>query len=144
MFYGNLPKFGNKVKIGNKAQFTNWCNVWSIEGVAVYGHVQEYRVTFGRGRLHNVWEITISTIKLPEGRFQTFPDKSLSEELIWKSHRPYNKTAAFRGIILSPAKQLCLTTKKVWLPDRHTDGLTNRQTPVKVIPMCRYASQATQ
>ena len=35
---------------------------------------------------------------------------------------------------------LCVTTKKVWLPDRHTD----RQTPEKVIPICRYASQATQ
>ena len=31
---------------------------------------------------------------------------------------------------------LCVTTKKVWLPDR--------QTPDKVIPVCRYASQATQ
>ena len=28
---------------------------------------------------------------------------------------------------------LCMTTKKVWLPDR--------QTPDKVIPMCGYASQ---
>ena len=26
----------------------------------------------------------------------------------------------------------------------HTDGRTDRQTPDKVIPMCRYASQATQ
>ena len=37
---------------------------------------------------------------------------------------------------------LCVTTKKVWLPDRQTH--THRQTPDKVIPMCRYASQATQ
>ena len=28
--------------------------------------------------------------------------------------------------------------------DRWTDGRTDRQTPDKVIPMCRYASQATQ
>ena len=28
--------------------------------------------------------------------------------------------------------------------DRHTDGRTDRQTPDKVIPTCRYASQATQ
>ena len=53
------PKFGNKVKIGNKVQFgnrfANWCNAWSIEGVIVYGHVPECHVTFGRGRLHNVW-----------------------------------------------------------------------------------------
>ena len=53
------PKFGNKVKIGNKVQFgnkfANWCNVWSIEGNIVYGHVPECHVTFGKGRLHNVW-----------------------------------------------------------------------------------------
>ena len=53
------PKFGNKVKIGNKSQsgnkFANWCNFLSIEGVIVYGHVPECHVTFGRGRLHNVW-----------------------------------------------------------------------------------------
>ena len=36
--------------------------------------------------------------------------------------------------------QKSVTTKKVWLPDRRTD----RQTPDKVIPMCHYASQATQ
>ena len=35
---------------------------------------------------------------------------------------------------------LYATTKKVRLPDRHTD----RKTPDKVIPMSRYASQATQ
>ena len=28
--------------------------------------------------------------------------------------------------------------------DRRTDGRTDRQPPDKVIPMCRYASQATQ
>ena len=28
--------------------------------------------------------------------------------------------------------------------DRQTDGQTDRQTTDKVIPMCRYASQATQ
>ena len=53
------PKFGNKVKIVIKVQFgnkfANRCNVWSIEGVIVCGHVPECHVTFGRGRLHNVW-----------------------------------------------------------------------------------------
>ena len=52
-------KFGNKVKIGYKVQFgnkfSNWCDVWSIEGVIVHGHVPECHVTFGKGRLHNVW-----------------------------------------------------------------------------------------
>ena len=49
------PKSGNKVKIVNKVQFgnkfANWCNVWSIECVIVYGYVPECHVTFGRGRL---------------------------------------------------------------------------------------------
>ena len=39
------PKFGNKVEVGNTVQFgnkfANWCNVWSIECVIVYGHVPE-------------------------------------------------------------------------------------------------------
>ena len=37
-----------------------------------------------------------------------------------------------------------VTIKKVWLSDRQTHAHTHRQTPDKVIPMCRYASQATQ
>ena len=59
LFYGNLQNLGNKVKIGNKVKFgkkvANCCNIWLIEGVIVYGHVPECHVTFGRGRLHNVW-----------------------------------------------------------------------------------------
>ena len=51
--FGNKVKIGNKVQFGNK--FANWCNVISIEGVIVYGHVPECHITFGRGRLHNVW-----------------------------------------------------------------------------------------
>ena len=54
----NIPKFGDKTKIGNKVQFgdkfTNWCNVLSVEGVTVYGHVPECHVTFERGKLHNI------------------------------------------------------------------------------------------
>ena len=44
--------------------------------------------------------------------------------------------------------QESVTTKKAWLPERRTDGRTDRQTnrqaPDIVISMCRYASQATQ
>ena len=57
-----------------------------------------------------------------------------------------NIVAAFRGMHVSLAKH-----SYTWLPrkcdyrtDRHTDGWMDRQTPDKVIPMCRYASQATQ
>ena len=55
--------------------------------------------------------------------------------------------AAFRGMHVSPAKH-----SYAWLPlenvttertHRQTDGRTDRQTPDKVIPMYRYASQAT-
>ena len=90
------PKFGYKVKIGIKVQFGNKfgnrCNVWSIESVIVYGHVPECHVTFGRGRLHNVWWDPHIDHKTSGGRFQTFHDISLSEELRWKSRRPKNKT----------------------------------------------------
>ena len=57
-----------------------------------------------------------------------------------------NIVAAFRGMHVSPAKH-----SNAWLPrkcdyrtDARTHGQTDRQTPDKVIPMCRYASQATQ
>ena len=41
-------KIGNKVQFGNK--FENWWNVWSIEGIIVYGHGPGCHVTLGRGR----------------------------------------------------------------------------------------------
>ena len=53
-----------------------------------------------------------------------------------------NIVAAFRGMHVSPAKH-----SYAWLPrkcDYRTDTRTDRQTPDKVIPMCHYASQATQ
>ena len=45
-----------------------------------------------------------------------------------------------------PAKHSYAWLPKVWLPkcDYRTDRHTHRQTPDKVIPMCSYASQATQ
>ena len=44
---------------------------------------------------------------------------------------------------MSPAKHsyLSVTDRQT---DRQTDGRTDRQTTDKVIPMCRYALQATQ
>ena len=54
--------------------------------------------------------------------------------------------AAFRGMHVSPAKH-----SYAWLPrkcdyrtDRQTDTWMDRQTPDKVIPMFRYATQVTQ
>ena len=68
----------------------------------------------------------------------------------WKDKLKYvDIVAAFQGMHLSPAKH-----SYAWLPrkrdyhksvtTRQTDRQTDRQTPDKVIPMCRYASQATQ
>ena len=50
-----------------------------------------------------------------------------------------NIVAAFRGMHVSPAKHSYGS-----VTDRQTDGQTYGQTTDKVIPMCRYASQATQ
>ena len=49
-----------------------------------------------------------------------------------------NIVPAFRGMHVSPAKR-----SYAWLP-RKCDYRTDRQTPDKVIPMCRFALQATQ
>ena len=61
----------------------------------------------------------------------------------------HNKQTKHIGSILRNARVACeiwlyVTTKKVWLLDRQTDSRIDRQTPAKVIPMCRYASQETQ
>ena len=53
-----------------------------------------------------------------------------------------NIVAAFHKMHISPAKH-----SYVWLPrkcDYRTDAQTHGQTPDKVIPKCRFASQATQ
>ena len=58
MFYGNLAQFGkesNSVIRSRSVMVKNWCNVLSMEGVAVCGHHLECRVTFGKGGPHIVW-----------------------------------------------------------------------------------------
>ena len=61
-----------------------------------------------------------------------------------------NIVAAFRGMHVSPAKHSSggvdrRTDRQTdGRTDGQTDGRTDRQTTDKVIPMCRYASQATQ
>ena len=47
-------KLGNKsnsVIMSQSVTVKNWCNVLSMEGVTVYGHHPEWRVTFGRGNV---------------------------------------------------------------------------------------------
>ena len=85
-----------------------------------------------------------------------------------RKNKPNQKiVAAFRGMHVSPAKHSSasvtdgLTDRRTdgqtdrqtdgrtdgrtdRQTDRQTDGRTDRQTTDKVIPMCRYASQATQ
>ena len=51
--------------------------------------------------------------------------------------------AAFRGMHLLPAKHSYASVTD-GQTDGQTDGRTDGQTTDKVIPMCRYASQATQ
>ena len=58
-------------------------------------------------------------------RFECMQNLNLSLKIV----------AAFRGMHVSPAKHSYGSV---------TDGQTDRQTTDKVIPMCRYASQATQ
>ena len=53
--------------------------------------------------------------------------------------------AAFRGMHVSPAKHTCSSASVTdGRTDRRTDRQTDGQTTDKVIPKCRYASQATQ
>ena len=44
----------------------------------------------GKGDFIMIYEILVSTIELPYGRFQTYPDISLPEKLTWKSRRSQN------------------------------------------------------
>ena len=86
-------KFGNKVKIGIKVQFgkkfANWCNVWSIEGFIVYGHVPECHATFRRGRLHNVgWDPHIDH-KTSWGTISNVP----WHIPVWGARKPVNYTS---------------------------------------------------
>ena len=53
-----------------------------------------------------------------------------------------NIVAAFRGMHVSPAKHSFGKCDR--RTDRQTDRRPDRRTTDKVIPMCRYASQATQ
>ena len=61
MFYWHLSQLGNEVQIGNRVN--NLCNAWSVEGVTVYGHHPECRVTFWRG-LILFDKISVPTIEL--------------------------------------------------------------------------------
>ena len=113
--------FRDKGKIGKNAKFTP---TWKFQ------HLQYMHNT-------NTW------------KFQHL--QYMHNTNTWKfQHLQYmyntNIVAAFWGMHVSPAKH-----SYAWLPrkcdyqtDRHTHRRTDSQTPDKVIPMCRYTSQATQ
>ena len=50
-----IGKKSNSVIRSRSVMVKNWCNVLSMEGVTVFGHHPECRVTFGRGGPHIVW-----------------------------------------------------------------------------------------
>ena len=52
--------------------------------------------------------------------------------------------AAFRGMHMSLAKHSFRKCDMKSVTDGRTDGRTDRRTTDKVIPMCRFASHATQ
>ena len=50
-----IGKKSNSVIRSRSVMVKNWFNVLSMEGVTVFGHHPECRVTFGRGGPHIVW-----------------------------------------------------------------------------------------
>ena len=96
MFYGNTAELSNNLKtvirssLVTRSRFSEISYQWRVS--PYNDHVLECQVTFWRGRLHNVLWDPYSTIELPEGQFQTFPEISLPKKLIWKSHSYQNKT----------------------------------------------------
>ena len=62
-----------------------------MEGVIVYYHPPECRVTFGRGDSMLFDTISVPTIELSLRPFQTFINISLHEKVIRKSRRSQNK-----------------------------------------------------
>ena len=91
-FYGNLRNLviRSKSVIRSRSVISSQIGVMSyLLRVSLYmAMAQNVMYHLGEGDFRMFNEIPISTIKLPEGRFQTFPDIYLSEELRWKSSRP--------------------------------------------------------
>ena len=85
MFYGNLQNLliRSKSVIKSSSVKSSQIGVMSDQlRVSLYMAMsQNVMFHLGEGDFILVDEIPISTIKLPEGRFQTFHDISLSEEL---------------------------------------------------------------
>ena len=85
MFYGNLQNLviRSKSVIKSSSVISSQIDVMSDQlRVSLYMVMSQNVMShLGKGDFIMFDEIPISTIKLPEGRFQTFYDISLSEEL---------------------------------------------------------------
>ena len=85
MFHGNLQNsvIRSKSVLKSSSVINSQIGVMSVQlRVSLYMVMsQNVMLHLGEGDFIMFDEIPISTIKLPEGRFQTFPDISLSEEL---------------------------------------------------------------
>ena len=85
------------------------------------------------------WNIIICKSWTSQYEFgQLCPFKTTSYLLIFSVQSLKKIVAAFRGMHVSPAKH------SFGKCDRQTDRQTDGRTTDKVIPMCRYASHATQ
>ena len=105
------PKSGKKVKIGNKVQFgnkfANWCNVWSIECVIVYGHVPECHVTIGRGRRHNRFNLYVLTRSAKNVKQAKIPKRKIK---VHGGIRTHDTLAVYEGTgFLLPGKHIRTT-----------------------------------
>ena len=80
MFYGNLLKFGKRSS-----------SVQSLISRELSLYMVRYHLWEGNFILF--YKIPVSNLKLSQWRYQSFLDVSLFEKLIWKSHRPQNKTS---------------------------------------------------
>ena len=85
MFYGNHSKFGKKSS-SVKSLISRGLLLYMVRSQNVIYHLWE-------GNFILFDKIPVSTIKLPQWRFQAFLDVSLFEKLIWKSRRPQDKTS---------------------------------------------------
>ena len=85
MFYWNHSKFGKRSS-SVQSLISRGCHcIWS-------GHRMSFNICEGE-KFILFDKIPVSTIKLPQWRFQAFLDVSLFEKLIWKSRHPQDKTS---------------------------------------------------
>ena len=97
---GNKVQFGNKGHDLVKCLINGGCQcIWSCPRMSCYIWERERDFIMFDG-------IPLSTIELPEGRFQLFPDISLPEKLTWMSRCSQN-TTFIRGASPTQERKVC-------------------------------------